>query len=203
MNARTAMAATVERADVRFDVAHDPRIERAIEEGAWFAFSLSGGKDSTAAAFAATHHLDARGHRRDQRIAIHADIGRAEWATTPARVERIASMLGLPLVVVRRRAGNMVDRWEQRFTNGKARYEALETYCLIGPWSSSALRFFTSEFEAQVIGPRLARDYRGETIVSVIGIRREESASRAMTPTAKVDERFARTGNKYGTTMLT
>ncbi len=184
-------------------VARDPRIKRAIADGAWFAFSLSGGKDSTAAAFAAMRYLDVRGHPRGRRIAIHADLDRAEWETTPATVEAIAAMLGLPLVTVRRSAGDMVHRWEQRFEGGKARYTALSTYRLIGPWSSAALRFCTSEMKAQVLGPRLARDYPGLTIVSIIGIRREESTSRAATPIARVDERFARTGNAYGTRMLT
>lgn len=181
----------------------DERVMTAIRRGAWFVFNLSGGKDSTASAHAALGLLDALGHPRDRRIAIHADLGRAEWRSTSATVSAIADRLGLPLLVVRRSAGDMVTRWEQRFLAGKRRYEALKTYNLIGPWSSASLRFCTSELKVQVIGPELARRYRGETVVSVLGLRREESPSRRATPVSREDERFARPGNAAGTRMLT
>src|SRR3546814_11897536 len=90
-------------------------------------------------------------------------------------------------------------RWEQRFLSGKRRYETLETYNLIGPWSSASLRFCTSELKVQVIGPELARRYRGETIVSVIGLRRDESPSRRSTPISRSDERLPKPGNAAGT----
>lgn len=184
------------------DAAIDGLVLDAVARGAWFAFNLSGGKDSTACAFAATALLDQLGHPRSRRIAIHADLGRAEWRSTPATVAAIAECLGLPLVVVRRSAGDMVARWEQRFANGCRRYENLELYHLIGPWSSASLRFCTSELKAQVIGPELARRYRGETIVSVIGLRRAESAARRDTPISRHDPRFAKPGNAAKTRMI-
>jgi 3'-phosphoadenosine 5'-phosphosulfate sulfotransferase (PAPS reductase)/FAD synthetase len=184
------------------DIAVDSPVLEAIAQGAWFAFNLSGGKDSTSAAYAANALLDRLGHPRTRRIAIHADLGRAEWRTTPATVAAVAARLGLRLVVVRRGAGDMVARWEQRFANGCRRYENLELYHLIGPWSSASLRFCTSELKSQVIGPELARRYRGETIVSVIGLRRAESAARRATPISRLDVRFAKPGNKLGTRML-
>ncbi len=57
----------------------DARVLAAIRESAWLVFNLSGGKDSTASAHAAIGLLDALGHPRERRIAIHADLGRAEW----------------------------------------------------------------------------------------------------------------------------
>lgn len=184
-------------------LAIDAPVLDALQGGAWVAFSLSGGKDSGASAYAVSQLLDRIGHPRERRIAIHADLGRAEWRSTPAMVEAIADRIGVPLIVVRRTAGDMVARWEQRFESGKARYEALETYNLIGPWSSSSLRFCTSEQKVQVIGPELARRCRGETIVSVVGIRREESAARRSTPVSRPDIRFAKPGNRVGTRMIT
>tara|TARA_B100000378_G_scaffold254785_1_gene231483 strand:- start:148 stop:1272 length:1125 start_codon:yes stop_codon:yes gene_type:complete len=181
----------------------DEQVMAAIRDGAWFVFNLSGGKDSTAAAHVAIALLDAMGHPHDRRIAIHADLGRAEWRSTPTTIAAIAERLRLPLLVVRRTAGDMVARWEQRFLVGKRRYEALETYNLIGPWSSASLRFCTSELKVQVIGPELARRFRGEMIVSVIGLRRAESPSRRATPISRIDERFAKAGNSAGTRMLT
>ena len=183
-------------------IAIDDAVTAAIADGAWFVFSLSGGKDSSAAAFAANMYLDAARHPRSRRLAIHADLGRAEWRSTPQQVEASAARLGLPLLVVRRHAGDMVARWEQRFANGCARFAALSTYHLIGPWSQANKRFCTSELKAQVIGPELARRFRGQTIVSVIGIRRAESAARKLTPVSAVDTRFAKPGKATGTTML-
>jgi len=96
----------------------------------------------------------------------------------------------------------MVARWEQRFANGLDRYSTLSTYNLIGPWSSASLRFCTSELKAQVIGPHLARELRGKTVIQIVGIRREESANRAKTPISKSDDRYAKPGNRSGTKML-
>ncbi len=183
-------------------IALDDRVSAALQAGAYVVHNLSGGKDSGASALAVTDYLDSIGHPRERRLAIHADLGRAEWRETPVTVERQAQHIGAPLTVVRRKAGDMVARWEQRFERGLARYVDLRTYNLIGPWSSPSLRFCTSELKAQVIGPHLSRILRGETIVQVIGIRRQESANRRKAPVSKADHRYAKPGNKAGTEML-
>lgn len=184
-------------------IALTPEIIGAIRAGAWIVFNLSGGKDSSAAMAAVNLFLDLFGHPRARRMAIHADLGRAEWATTPETVQRIAAEAGMPLTVVRRAAGDLVDRWIQRFESGKRRYAALETYNLIGPWSSASLRFCQSEMKAAVIGPMVARMHQGEQIISVLGLRRDESHNRSSIPIAKADERYAKPGNRHGTTMMT
>ena len=183
------------------ELAVNPDVLRAIHAGAWIVFNLSGGKDSSAAMFAVNIYLDLLGHPRARRLAIHADLGRAEWATTPAMVDRVAALAGAPLTVVRRAAGDLLDRWIQRFESGKRRYEALETYNLIGRWSSASLRFCQSEMKAAVIGPAIARMLRGQRVVSVLGLRRDESHNRAAIPVAKVDARYAKAGNRHGTAM--
>jgi 3'-phosphoadenosine 5'-phosphosulfate sulfotransferase (PAPS reductase)/FAD synthetase len=184
------------------EVGTDETIDAAIADGAIFVFSLSGGKDSGALALATNLHLDRLGHPRDRRIAIHADLGRVEWQSTPAIVEQTATALRLPLHIVRRGAGDLLARWQTRFVNAKNRYEQLATYNLIGPWSQANKRFCTSELKAQVIGPHLARQFRGQTIVQVVGIRREESSARKKTPISKADTRFAQPGNRHRTRML-
>ena len=183
------------------DLAINSEIIGAIQQGAWIMFNLSGGKDSSAAMFVVNLYLDRIGHPRSRRIAIHADLGRAEWASTPTTVAHIAALAGMPLTVVRRAAGDLVDRWIQRFENGKRRYEALETYNLIGPWSSASLRFCQSEMKAAVIGPAVARMFPGERIISVLGLRRDESHNRSAIPIAKADHRHAKPGNRQGTIM--
>ena len=184
-------------------IAADPLIEAVLDEHPIVAFSVSGGKDSAAATVATNDYLDARGHPRARRVLIHADLGAIEWRSTPEQVASLAKRTGLELIIARRQAGGLIERWQQRFANGKARYTKLETYNLIGPWSSSALRFCTSEMKAQVIGPELRRRYAGQTIVSVVGLRRAESASRAQARIATIDTRFAKPGNAAGTRMLT
>lgn len=184
-----------------FEIAIDDDVRAAAAAGAVFVFNLSGGKDSAALSWAGMAWLDAIGHPRARRFGIHADLGRAEWRSTPAVVAATAAHLGLPLIVVRRRDGDLVARWEKRFANAKVRYANLETYNLIGPWSQANKRFCTSELKAQVIGPELARRFRGETIIQVLGLRRAESTGRAGTPVSQADTRFAKPGNRYGTAM--
>ncbi len=183
------------------NLAIDSEIIGAIRAGARIVFNVSGGKDSSAAMFAVNLYLDHLGHPRARRMAIHADLGRAEWASTPATVAHITALAGMPLTVVRRAAGDLVDRWIQRFENAKRRYEALETYNLIGPWSSASLRFCQSEMKAAVIGPAVARMFPGERIISVLGLRRDESHNRSAIPVAKADHRHAKAGNRQGTIM--
>ncbi|CAH0354496.1 phosphoadenosine phosphosulfate reductase family protein [Sphingobium sp. CECT 9361] len=183
------------------NLAIDSEIIGAIRAGARIVFNVSGGKDSSAAMFAVNLYLDLLRHPRARRMAIHADLGRAEWASTPATVAHIAALAGIPLTVVRRAAGDLVDRWIQRFENAKRRYEALETYNLIGPWSSASLRFCQSEMKAAVIGPAVARMLPGERIISVLGLRRDESHNRSAIPVAKADHRHAKAGNRQGTIM--
>lgn len=181
-------------------VAVDRVVLDAITSGAVVAYSLSGGKDSTATARAAAVFLDAMGHPRADRVAIHADLGRSEWRSTPETVERVAKRLGVPLIVARHAKHDMVSRWEARFEAGKRRYAALEIFNLIGPWSSPSLRFCTSEMKQQVIAPELRRRFPGRVIVSVVGLRRDESTGRRSTPISKLEPRW---DQRNGTRLIT
>jgi len=178
-------------------------IDQALQNDAHVVFSLSGGKDSSAAAFATMAYLDAIGHPRDRRHAIHADLGPIEWPSTPPFVEQVADRLGTPLHVVRRKAGGLIERWRQRWASSQRRYIDLLTYQLVTPFSGASLRFCTSETKVAPIGAHLRSKFAGETIVSVVGIRRQESAGRAAAPVWKADTRFAPPANRAGTRMLT
>ncbi len=180
----------------------DPAVLDMLSRTPWVVFNLSGGKDSGAVSHAFNLWLDTIDHPRERRVAIHADLGRIEWRSTEETVRATADFLGVPLLVERRNAGDLITRWETRFANAKTRYEALETYRLIGPWSHASQRFCTSELKAQVMGPALAKRFRGEEILQIVGIRREESANRAKTPISSPDHRHAPPGNKAGTRML-
>ncbi|WP_293966177.1 phosphoadenosine phosphosulfate reductase family protein [Sphingomonas sp.] len=168
-------------------LAIDDAVRALIAGGAPVAYSLSGGKDSVSIAHATDRLLDRLGHPRDRRIAIHADLGRIEWQSTPVTVEAAAAAIGVPLVVVRRKAGDLISRWERRFELGQQRYAALETYHLTGPWSSASNRFCTAELKTQVILPQLLRQWGGTPVLSIVGIRREESPRRRLAPISKLE----------------
>lgn len=183
-------------------IAIHPMIKQALREGAIVVFNLSGGKDCGAVAAMTNAYLDSIGHPRNRRIAIHADLGRAEWQSTPAQVQAQADALGVPLTVVSAKSGDLVSRFENRWERGLQDYTDLLLYNLRGPWSSPSLKFCQSEKKIQVMGPHLARAFAGQTIINVVGIRREESTGRKNAEVAKLDTRFAKPGNRAGTTMM-
>ena len=159
-------------------VAVTPEVAALLENGSPVAIGVSGGKDSTAVAFAVAEYLEKIGHR-GQRLLIHADLGVTEWKDSLPTCQRLAKQLSLELVVVRRPQGDMMDRWEQRWRDNVARWESLSCVKLILPWSTPDMRFCTSELKIDQITRYLSRRFQGQSIVSVTGIRREESTERA------------------------
>jgi hypothetical protein len=55
--------------------------------------------------------------------------------------------VGLPLVLVKRARGDLLDRWRQRWQSSVRRYANLEICQLIMPWSSPAMLFCRSELK--------------------------------------------------------
>ena len=174
------------------NLALTPAVEAALRDGAWVSYSVSGGKDSSAAIIAAEAALDAIGHPRDKRLMMHADLGRIEWAETLPHVQRLASVFNLPLRIVEHTSHDMISRWERRGDLGRERWAEGSTTNLIGPWSSASLRFCTSEMKIHVMS-RAKRELSGP-VVTVMGIRREESTGRAKTPYEAPDTAMKRYG---------
>lgn len=175
------------------DLAIDGAVSAALAAGAPVAYSLSGGKDSGSISHAASIYLDQIGHPRDRRVAITADLGRIEWKSTPATVEATAARLGVRLIVTQNRSYDMLSKWERRFELGCERYSALLTYHFTAPWSSANNRFCTAEMKTQVILPELLRQWPDQQIVSIVGLRRQESPKRRFTPVSKREgERYRR-----------
>lgn len=161
-------------------------IEQLISANAPVAIGVSGGKDSQAAALATFQYLDAVGHT-GPRILIHADLGSVEWDDSFRVCQELADHLQCDLVVVRRKAGGLMERWESRWISSKTRYETLSTVTLVPCWSTPAMRFCTSEQKTHVIMAELKRRYKGQKILNVIGVRREESAARSRMAVADPD----------------
>lgn len=179
-----------------YPVAITPEIEAVLPSAA-VAIGVSGGKDSQATALRLADYLDNAGHS-GPRILIHSDLGRVEWRDSLPVCERLASRLGWELLVVRRNAGDMMDRWETRWKNNLARYSDLSCVKIILPWSTPSMRFCTSELKTSLICAELIRRFRGQPILSVTGIRHEESSSRARMPIAHVQPKLARKGSPPG-----
>lgn len=160
-------------------VATDPEIEKLIAAHAPVAIGVSGGKDSQAAAIATYAYLDSKGHA-GPRLLIHSDLGMVEWKESGPVCRRLADHLKTELVVVRRIAGGMMERWESRWLANSERYRTLQLVRALLPWSTPGMRFCTSELKTDVIESELKRRFgRGTVYVNVTGVRRQESAARA------------------------
>ncbi len=153
------------------------------------AFGVSGGKDSSAMVLATSAYLDEIGHR-GPRLLIHSDLGRVEWQASLPMCQRLAEQVGLELVVVRRQAGDLLDRWQVRWQHNVERYHDLRCVKLILPWSTASMRFCTSELKTGLICRALVERFPGRTILSVSGIRREESTQRSHVLVAQAQPRL-------------
>ena len=97
-------------ADVeRFSIEVPAEVANVLAAGAPVFVGVSGGRDSQALAYRVCAHLDDIGHQ-GRRFLIHADLGRVDWRDSLPVCERLAHRLGVELVVVRRNAGDMMDR---------------------------------------------------------------------------------------------
>lgn len=157
------------------------------------AVGVSGGKDSQACAIAVAKYLDEAGHS-GPRVLIHSDLGRIEWKDSGPTCERLAAALGWELIVVRRKAGDMLDRWEARWASSVKRYAELSCVKLILPWSTPQMRFCTSEMKVDQITAALKKRFPAQPIINASGIRREESATRARMPVAAPMTKLQRKG---------
>jgi 3'-phosphoadenosine 5'-phosphosulfate sulfotransferase (PAPS reductase)/FAD synthetase len=167
-------------------VATTDEIDALIAADAPIAFGVSGGKDSQASVLAAFAYMDQLGHV-GPRILVHADLGSVEWDASIGICETLAAHLGVELVVVRRKAGGLMERWESRWASSVERYQLLSTVTLVPCWSTPSMRFCTSELKTHVITAELKRRFPGQTIINVTGVRRAESAARAKATIAGPD----------------
>lgn len=167
------------------EIESTPELNAMIDDGAVVAFGVSGGKDSSTMVLAVNEWLDGRGHPKSKRLCVHADLGVIEWPQTDDMVRKLATFAELPLTIVRRNAGDMLDRWEQRWANNVTRYQNLACVTLITPWSTPAMRFCTSELKVAPITSALKKMFPGEVIINATGIRRQESSNRALASVVK------------------
>lgn len=176
-----------------YPISTTPKVMEMLDSGCVVAIGISGGKDGAATALRLSSYLDDVEHA-GPRVLIHSDLGRVEWKDSLPRCEALAKRLGWELIVVNRKAGDMMTRWEGRWANNVARYEALECVKLILPWSTPSMRFCTSELKTAVICSALSKRFKGQNILSVTGVRHAESAARAKMPICSPQPRLTKKG---------
>lgn len=155
--------------------------------------SISGGKDGQAM-------LNALAMEHSERnwccglFAIHADLGRAEWPQSLPHCQKMCDALGIPLTVVRRPQGDLVqeiqDRQAKLTGTGRSAWPtATQRYCTADQkrgqlekakrqpfWPDAAARYCTSDQKRTQIDKAL-RAYT--LVVSAMGMRGQESRVRA------------------------
>lgn len=176
-----------------FPVAVTPEISSLLAANAPVAVGVSGGKDSSAVALRLDDYLNEIGHS-GPRLLIHSDLGVVEWKDSLPVCEKLAARMGWELVVVRRKSGDLMDRWEKRWSNNVERYESLSCVKVILPWSTPSMRFCTSELKTDIICAALKKRFPGQQILSVTGIRHAESAQRAKMPCCQVQPKLTKKG---------
>lgn len=139
--------------------------------------NTSGGKDSQAMMDYVVSVARAQGVA-DRVIAVHADLGRMEWKGTTDLVKAQCLHYGLPLTIVHREKGDLLQQVEER-----------------GMWPDSKNRYCTSDQKRDQISKlhtQIVKDlnFNGPVrILNCMGLRAEESPMRAKKPAFAVDTR--------------
>lgn len=156
-------------------------VSLALDRGARMSISVSGGKDSQAM-LSQLGEIEA-----SSKEIVHADLGRAEWPQTPQFVDDLSASSKLPLAVVRRAKGDLVQRIEER----------LKSVSTVDPtrpakpfWPSSAQRYCTSDLKRDPIQKHQRSFGKNELIISCVGFRKEESTTRRKRPTLSIERKI-------------
>jgi 3'-phosphoadenosine 5'-phosphosulfate sulfotransferase (PAPS reductase)/FAD synthetase len=154
---------------------HMPMIAELIHRGALFVVNHSGGKDSQAMTAYVRQIVP-----EDQILVIHAHLPEVEWDGVIDHIE--ATIDGLPLRVVQA---------------GKTFFQMVERR---GMWPSPSNRQCTSDLKRDPIEKEIRRilKERGQSlVVNCMGLRAEESASRARKATFKLSNRNSKAGREW------
>ncbi|MEZ0095520.1 phosphoadenosine phosphosulfate reductase family protein [Streptacidiphilus sp. EB129] len=139
-------------------------------------FSLSGGKDGLAALDRGVALADDAGVL-DRVVALHCDLGSAEWEGAADLARAQAEHYGVAFEVRRREQGTLLDMVRHRgmWMSPRARY------CTSAMKRDVARKFYTELARSTPTPGRPAR------LLTALGIRAEESRARAQRPVLAVD----------------
>lgn len=167
-------------------IAVPAEIARLRDDGALFALSDSGGKDSQAMRLALRSVIPAA-----QAVVIHASLGDVEWPGALEHAQAGAERDGLPFIVARA-PKTFFEMVEHRF---KVR-PGPNSSC----WPSASNRQCTSDLKRGPIERelrRVLRERRLMRIVSCMGIRADESPRRAKAVVLKRSDRNSVAGRDW------
>lgn len=172
-----------------------PALMEQVELGAVLAVSVSGGKDSQALLTAVVSWYKDLG-LTNKIFAIHADLGRAEWKETSAYTAQICQAHGLELVTVQaQHEGSPIDLVDKIELRHKQLKDSGRTNVV--PFPSSMQRYCTADMKIDPIMHYL-RNF--ERSINIMGIRWEESKSRATKPIFERKEGMKKKGTPQGFT---
>lgn len=141
----------------------------------WIVINTSAGKDSQAMMDHVVR-LARAADVLDRVVAVHADLGRVEWGGTKELAEEHAAHYGIPLRVVRRDKGDLLQQVEER-----------------GMWPDARNRYCTSDQKrgqvSKVLTSLPGRNGCRVRILNCLGFRKEESPARAKRQPFAVNER--------------
>jgi DNA sulfur modification protein DndC len=149
----------------------DPRVKALVDRGAMFMVNHSGGKDSQAMFhFVRAHVPDA------QIIVVHAILPEVEWDGVEDHVR--ATIMGLPIITC------------------QSRRTLLQMIAERGMFPSPSQRQCTSDLKRGPI-EKAIRHTGHKLIVNCMGMRAEESSSRAKLDTFKLSARNSKAGREW------
>ncbi len=163
--------------DLMKKIALPPEIEAALNNGASLVISISGGKDSDAMCELLPLLHQSRGWTGKLAL-VHADLKGSEWSMTSEYVQRRAVELGLPLYIVTRPHGSLLEHMRQRHDK---RPDA-------PPFPSATARYCTADHKRTPNDAFLRQFQPTGTVICAIGIRAEESPARSRKPIFRLRE---------------
>ena len=175
----------------------DDPIALMIAQGCPTIEGSSGGKDSDVLILLLDKLYKAVGYT-GERVVMHADMGVIEHAESMAQVIKLAKHVGWKYKVVRRKKGDLIDRYEQRWDDNVERYVNLECVTLISPWPSPDALFCRSEVKVSPQMQEAVRMFPGQQIINAVGLRREESEDRKRAPISKPNDLLKRADGTGG-----
>lgn len=183
----------IKKVAVELGLVIDDVTARMLARNAVVVVGTSGGKDSDALGLLMNKFLNAIGHMGERRL-FHADLGEIEHKESIAQVYLLGRHINWEVVVVRRKKGGLLERYEQRQADNTKRYTDLSCVTVISPWPGKKMPFCRGETKVQPITQGATTMFPGQEIVNAVGLRREESDDRAKKPISQPNDNLSRRG---------
>ena len=181
-------------------LAEPEKLREFVRRGALIVANHSGGKDSQAML-----DLLAAAVPREQLVAIHADLAEVEWDGTMEHARDHAASLGVPFIIAKARLGReLAERLGRKIGEPKTFLDMVESRRLARPgepcFPSAKHRQCTSDLKRGPLDSAIARyaaSHGRNLIVSAMGLRAAESASRKKLPVWSFSDENSKAGREW------